>query len=88
MFPASHAKNQIGVGDFTWVDLFTGFSLVTVGTVSACFCYSPLIDLVNTRQDDVILMICDGISITAVGILAEMYLFEDIAIIEIIYLFC
>jgi hypothetical protein len=88
VFPAGYAENQIGVGDLFGINLFTGLPLVTVGTISPGFSDGPLIDLINTGQDDVVLVIRDRITETAVGVLAEMDLFEDISIVEIVDFFC
>lgn len=84
MFPGSDTEHEIGVGDFFGIYFLAGFLGDASSTIASCFGYGSLIDLAHRRQYDVVLMIVYRILERAVGVLAEVYLFEYVAVVEVI----
>jgi hypothetical protein len=88
VFPGHDAKNNVCVGDFFGINDLTSFTFDAICSISTCFGCGFLIDFARTRQDNVVLMIQNWISICAVVVLAEMYFFQDISVVEIIGFWC
>jgi hypothetical protein len=75
VFPGHHPEHQIRAGYLFFIDFGAGFLCEPGRTIPAGFGYGPLIDFAHRGQDYVVLMICDRVSETTVGILAEVYFF-------------
>ena len=84
MIPAADPKHQISVGNFHRVN-YGACSFQPVGTISACFGNGTLIDFVQAGQNNVVLTVCIGIDIVAIGVFAGVNLFQNVSVVEIIY---
>jgi hypothetical protein len=70
MIPTGYAEHQIGVRDLLFIHFFTSLSFQSICAIPAGFGYGALVDLADTRQDYVVLVICSGIKITAIAVFA------------------
>jgi hypothetical protein len=61
VFPAGDPENQVGIGDFFGIYDSSGFALDAICTVPASLGHGALIDLCDSGQDDIVLVICDSI---------------------------
>jgi hypothetical protein len=87
MIPAGDSKHQIRIGDLYRIHN-DAFALESISTISTSFGYGSLVYFADIGQYNVILTVYSRISIVAVGVLAGVYLFENVSVIEIIYFGC
>jgi hypothetical protein len=57
VFPAGDPENQVGIGDFFGIYDSSGFALDAICTVPASLGHGALIDLCDSGQDDIVLVI-------------------------------
>ena len=88
VFPGHHTEYQVSIRYFFLIDCFAGFSGQSCGTIASGFGHGALVDPCDTRQDNVVLVILLAISVAAVGIFAEVYLSQEISVVEVVGSWC
>jgi hypothetical protein len=85
VIPGHDAEHEIGVGYGAIGYVFAGLATQACCSIAPGFGYGSQVDLADRRQDYVVLMIQGRIQEAAVCVLAEVYLFEYVSIVEVIH---
>jgi hypothetical protein len=88
MIPGCDTEYDVGVGDFFGVYYHASFAFDAICAIPAGFCYSALIDFVQAGQDQIKLMIQCSILVPTVSVLAKVYFFEYVPVVEVVYSGC